>query len=162
MPPLIRAFSRRDAVLILVGAFLMHFLATMVPLTSRSVINTTRFHQQVNEDLSINIDEAPPHSDQELTGLLVPIPSELDTQLGQGTASQSNDLSRLGSLPETTIIEHVPGWTLFRDIYMANGTLFILTSSPSSIPGIRYMTSTGLTAEDTPENKNSVNLPHGT
>ena len=36
---------------------------------------------------------------------------------------------------------------------MANGTLLILTSSPSSFPETRYMTSTGLPAENTPENK---------
>lgn len=36
---------------------------------------------------------------------------------------------------------------------MANGTLLILTSSPSSFPDTRYMTSTGLAALNTPEDK---------
>ncbi|EGN99971.1 hypothetical protein SERLA73DRAFT_53149 [Serpula lacrymans var. lacrymans S7.3] len=56
------------------------------------------------------------------------------------------------TLPHTTIVEHVPGWTVFRDLYMSNGTLFIVTSSPLNFPDIRFMTSTGLRAENTPEN----------
>lgn len=35
---------------------------------------------------------------------------------------------------------------------MANGTLFILSSSPKNFPPIRDMTSTGLVALNTPEN----------
>jgi len=63
------------------------------------------------------------------------------------------DLSTASVLPETTIVEHVPGWTLFENVYMSNGTLLILSSSPvSEFPDIRYMTSTGLVAENTPEN----------
>ncbi|KAI5983063.1 hypothetical protein EDD15DRAFT_1927013 [Pisolithus albus] len=56
------------------------------------------------------------------------------------------------AFPENTLVEHVPGWTVFRDIYMFIGTLLIVSSSPSSFPGIRYMTSTGLAADVTPEN----------
>ena len=55
-------------------------------------------------------------------------------------------------LPETSIISHAPGWTLFRNIYMANGTLFILSSTPHEFPDIRMMTSTPLLASATPEN----------
>ncbi|KIJ18655.1 hypothetical protein PAXINDRAFT_71193 [Paxillus involutus ATCC 200175] len=68
------------------------------------------------------------------------------------TVAGGTDLSTVDVLPETTIVEHVPGWTLFRDIYMANGTLLILSSSPTAFPDIRYMTSTGLAALNTPEN----------
>jgi hypothetical protein len=34
---------------------------------------------------------------------------------------------------------------------MADGTLFIVTSNPDSFPDIKFMTSTGLPAENTPE-----------
>lgn len=61
------------------------------------------------------------------------------------------DLGFSGALPHTSIIAHAPGWTLFRDLYMSNGTLFILSSN-TSFPPIRLMTSTGLPAENTPEN----------
>ncbi|OBZ67048.1 hypothetical protein A0H81_13019 [Grifola frondosa] len=62
--------------------------------------------------------------------------------------------------PETTIVSHAPGWTVFRHLYMSNGTLFIVTSQPvSSFPDISLITSTGLTAENTPENI-AAECPH--
>ncbi|KAH0827928.1 hypothetical protein J3R83DRAFT_3561 [Lanmaoa asiatica] len=149
MPPLIRALSRRDAVLILIGAFLMHFFTSVSPLTSQSIVRTAGF--QVNDRPVVH--EHPPQN-EELSELLVPIPPESSSEMGgTSTTFRTMDLSGLSSLPETTIVEHVPGWTLFRDIYMANGTLLILTSSPSSFPDTRYMTSTGLPAQNTPEDK---------
>ena len=150
MPTLIRALSRRDAVLILVGALSTHFLTTMAPLTSQSVVITAGFHRYVNSEPAV--DERPPQNDQDISELLVSVLPELTGgSEDQVTTSRNTDLSKLSSLPETTIVEHVPGWTLFRDIYMANGTLLILTSSPSSFPDARYMTSTGLPAKNTPE-----------
>jgi len=53
-------------------------------------------------------------------------------------------------LPHTSIIAHTPGWTLFRNLYMSNGTLYILSSN-RSFPEIRMMTSTGLPVKWTPE-----------
>ncbi|KAJ6556401.1 hypothetical protein B0H19DRAFT_1152514 [Mycena capillaripes] len=54
--------------------------------------------------------------------------------------------------PATTIVEHAPGWTLFKDLYMSNGTFFILTDMPSDFPEIRKMASNPLDAMNTPEN----------
>ncbi|PSR81860.1 hypothetical protein PHLCEN_2v6232 [Hermanssonia centrifuga] len=55
--------------------------------------------------------------------------------------------------PETTIDAHAPGWTLFHNLYMSNGTLYVVSSHPySDFPDINLMTSTGLAAENTPEN----------
>lgn len=151
MPPLVRALSRRDAILIVTGAFLMQFFTTIVPLTSKSIVKTAEFHYQANGDLQ-GVDELPQQNDQDINALLVPIPPKSSSESGgQSTTFQTMDLSRMAVLPETTIVEHVPGWTLFRDIYMANGTLLILTSSPSLLPEARYMTSTGLPAENTAE-----------
>ena len=56
------------------------------------------------------------------------------------------------TIPETKIISHAPGWTVFSNLYMSNGTVFIVTSRPNSIPDILMITSTGLPAENTPEN----------
>jgi hypothetical protein len=150
MPPLIRALSRRDAVLILIGALSTHFITTMAPLTSQSVVITAGFRQHLSNEPVV--DEHPPQNDHDISALLVPILPELTGgSEEQVTTFRNSDLSKLSSLPETTIVEHVPGWTLFRDIYMANGTLLILTSSPSSLPDTRYMTSTGLPSKNTPE-----------
>ncbi|KAF8556341.1 hypothetical protein OG21DRAFT_1602307 [Imleria badia] len=147
MPSLIRALSRRDAILILIGALSTHFFTTVAPLTSHSVVEAAGFHQVKNEPAAND-------NPVQFSELLVPIlPESTGESEGQGTIPQDTDLSKLPLLPETTIVEHVPGWTLFRDIYMANGTLLILTSSPSSLPETRYMTSTGLPAYNTPESK---------
>jgi hypothetical protein len=54
-------------------------------------------------------------------------------------------------IPQTELVSHAPGWTIFRNLYMADGTLFIVTSNPESIPSIDLMTSTGLAAFNTPE-----------
>ncbi len=56
------------------------------------------------------------------------------------------------TIPETTIVQHAPGWTVFKNLYMMNGTIFIVTSRPKSFPDIVMITSTGLPAENTPEN----------
>lgn len=152
MPSLIRALSRRDAILILIGALSTHFFTTMAPLTSQSIVITAGFHQHVNDAPSA-VDERPPN-DQEISELPIPtLPESTGVPEGQNATFGDTHLSKLSSLPETTIVEHSPGWTLFRDIYMANGTLLILSSSPSLFPDTRYMTSTGLPAENTPENK---------
>lgn len=59
----------------------------------------------------------------------------------------------MDTLPETTIVSHAPGWTLFKDVYMAGGTLFIVSSAPkSSFPEARYMISNPIEAFNTPEN----------
>lgn len=56
-------------------------------------------------------------------------------------------------LPETKITAHAPGWTVFENLYMANGTLYVVSSHPQSdYPDIKYITSTGLFAVDSPEN----------
>lgn len=54
-------------------------------------------------------------------------------------------------IPETILLKHAPGWTLLRNLYMVNGTLLIVTSTPELFPDIALMTSTGLPAENTPE-----------
>jgi hypothetical protein len=47
-------------------------------------------------------------------------------------------------MPSTKVIGHSPGWTLFDNLYMHNGTLLIISNDPvSSFPERRLMTSTG-------------------
>ncbi|KIK98644.1 hypothetical protein PAXRUDRAFT_823616 [Paxillus rubicundulus Ve08.2h10] len=173
MAPLFRALSRRDAILILIGAFSMHFFTSLAPLTTHSVVINTGVHHQLGDEVVV---EHPPQNDQELGGLLGythileelddfstdssdvdprkdVIPSNKNGALEQPVnVAGGTDLSGVIVLPETTIVEHVPGWTLFRDIYMANGTFLILSSSLTAFPDVRYMTSTGLAALNTPEN----------
>jgi hypothetical protein len=67
-----------------------------------------------------------------------------------------------GPLPKTNILAHAPGWTIFRNLYMSNGTLYIVRSDPQNDeegdfstvdkwPLVRMMTSTGLPGYATEE-----------
>jgi hypothetical protein len=68
--------------------------------------------------------------------------------------ARSPERNAVNHIPDTLMLEHAPGWTVFTDIYMANGTFFVVTlSPPSSFPESRFMISTGMRAENTPENK---------
>ncbi|KAK0476796.1 hypothetical protein IW261DRAFT_1552179 [Armillaria novae-zelandiae] len=67
-------------------------------------------------------------------------------------ASPSPPLQTIhGDLPYTSIIHHAPGWTLFRNLYMSNGTLFLLSSN-RSFPEFRLMISSAIHMVNTPEN----------
>ncbi|KAG8929799.1 hypothetical protein FRC01_003755 [Tulasnella sp. 417] len=58
-------------------------------------------------------------------------------------------------LKTTTLVKHAPGWTIFDNVYVSGGTLYIVTDNPSEWPAIRMMTSTGLPSENTPGNAES-------
>lgn len=47
-----------------------------------------------------------------------------------------------GSL-RTQVLKHAPGWSIIDDIYLFNGTWYIVTDAPQSIPLRRMMISTG-------------------
>lgn len=64
----------------------------------------------------------------------------------------SEDQQGAEGFPHTSVITHAPGWTLFNNLYMSNGTLYILTTRPKKFPKIRLMTSTGLPASGEPGN----------
>ena len=63
---------------------------------------------------------------------------------------------------KTKILAHAPGWTIFRNLYMSNGTLYIVRNDPlndeegdfaavDQWPLVRMMTSTGLPGYATEE-----------
>ncbi|KAI0344519.1 hypothetical protein BDW22DRAFT_1354593 [Trametopsis cervina] len=133
-----RARTMRDAVLVLVGALSMHvatsfFGAFRPDMYSPDTLSTPEAHQQPLSDPSDARNEA---------ALLKSL-----QQWKTSTVDVTHDF------PETSMDAHAPGWTVFRNLYMANGTLYVVTSRPSSdFPDIQYITSTGLAAENTPEN----------
>ncbi|WRT64161.1 uncharacterized protein IL334_001090 [Kwoniella shivajii] len=48
-----------------------------------------------------------------------------------------------GGSTMTQVLGHAPGWTIFDQIYLFNGTWYIVTDNPSSVPLLRLMVSTG-------------------
>ncbi|KAG8694070.1 hypothetical protein FRC11_002444, partial [Ceratobasidium sp. 423] len=49
-------------------------------------------------------------------------------------------------LPQTNLVKHGAGWTIFEIIYMSNGTMYIVTDDSSKWPKRRMMIDTGITA----------------
>ncbi|KAK2460458.1 hypothetical protein APHAL10511_007623 [Amanita phalloides] len=116
------AVSRRDAFLILLGAVCMQLWSFAFHPSSQNAIVIT---ESPTPSLSLKLPSVDPLS---------------------GTPHA------LTSLPHTSIVAHAPGWTVFQNLYMSNGTLLLLSPSKEVFPGIRLMTSTGLAAQNSPEN----------
>ena len=134
MAPLTRAkpISPRDVLLILIGAASMHFFSFLFPplhLSFSTVLFDTHMASQETQ------------ANRSPALLVTSHPSSLPL-----TTSNLSD-----KIPHTELVSHAPGWTIFRNLYMANGTLFILTTNPTSFPDIKFITSTGLPAFNTPE-----------
>ncbi len=136
------SFSGRDFVLLMLGAFLTQFL---------SIIHSHSF-----SDTNIDVNSRVQHIHDVLWGKdaspesqIVRQPDEIATDL---TPEPSIPLQTIhGDLPHTSIIHHAPGWTLFRNLYMSNGTLFLLSSN-RSFPEFRLMISSAIHMVNTPEN----------
>lgn len=47
-------------------------------------------------------------------------------------------------MPDTVIVAHVPGWTIFDRLYALNGTLYVVTDEPASVPDRSLMISTAV------------------
>ncbi|KZV67294.1 hypothetical protein PENSPDRAFT_635987 [Peniophora sp. CONT] len=74
----------------------------------------------------------------------LPSTASLSSQTDDDTSAHSSRLSwHNDRVPHTKLIAHVPGWTLFDRLYMLNGTLYIVTDTPSVIPERRFIISTG-------------------
>ncbi|EPS95320.1 hypothetical protein FOMPIDRAFT_1043637 [Fomitopsis schrenkii] len=55
-----------------------------------------------------------------------------------------------GPVPQTNIVAHVPGWTILDRLYMLNGTLYIVTDEPETVPELKRIMSTGIFIENGP------------
>ncbi|KAI6040256.1 hypothetical protein EDC04DRAFT_2997519 [Pisolithus marmoratus] len=139
---ILRSPSKRDAILILVGALCTHLFTVLAPLAPQAIVISHSLKGQVFLEHPIPYDQV----QKGLPG--IDIVDEDEGFSEEDTSSSEPPAVFL----ETMLVEHVPGWTIFRDIYMFNGTLLVVSSSPSSFPEIRYMTSTGLAADVTPAN----------
>jgi hypothetical protein len=142
-----RTLSRRDTILIFLGALCMHAFSTVFNFESSSsiVINTHLGQYESKPDL----EPLPPPPEP-------PVTTRVEVDLVEPSIPPpqvSVPIELATTLPETTIVSHAPGWTIFRNIYMADGTFYIVTSKPPShFPDIRMMTSVSLYAYATPEN----------
>ncbi|OCH84340.1 hypothetical protein OBBRIDRAFT_891849 [Obba rivulosa] len=56
----------------------------------------------------------------------------------------------VGQVPQTKIVVHVPGWTIFDRLYILNGTAYIVSDQPETIPDRSRMTSTAAQIQNGP------------
>ncbi|KAJ7600474.1 hypothetical protein C8J56DRAFT_813276 [Mycena floridula] len=49
-----------------------------------------------------------------------------------------------GPVPQTKILAHVPGWTLFDRLYMLDGVIYVVTNEPEKAPNTTLMFSNGI------------------
>ncbi|KAI5988065.1 hypothetical protein EDD15DRAFT_2290886 [Pisolithus albus] len=47
-------------------------------------------------------------------------------------------------VPQTNVVHHAPGWTIFDSLYVLNGTVYVVTDEPETIPSRETMTSTAV------------------
>lgn len=47
-------------------------------------------------------------------------------------------------VPDTVVVAHAPGWTILDRLYALDGTLYIVTDDPASLPEKKFMISTAL------------------
>ncbi|KAM6494609.1 Protein of unknown function (DUF563) domain containing protein [Amanita muscaria] len=135
-----RPITRRDVFLVLFGACSMYIWSF--------IFNRPREHSLLlGAPIDLNINEPEPNvsTPNAPTTVSTTAPPERDRDPLIGPSAP------MTSLPHTSILAHAPGWTLFKNLYMANGTLLIVSPSNDSFPPIRMMTSPGYPAEATPE-----------
>lgn len=159
MPSLARTRLFRDVLLVCLGALSMHFLTAMYHPADGSnsfVVNPHlalgNIHDTpLQDNLKNDIPEVYRHVHNEPVDVAPPPPPPPATIPQKEVPRDTIDLTN--TIPETIMVEHVPGWTVFKNLYMSGGTLFVVSSKPrSDFPELFYITSTGLTAENTPEN----------
>lgn len=151
--------TRKDAIFVIVGAAIMHLWSILSPspFVGQSIVIDNQYHSPPAVDpLPPPPAELLPNPPSTATAVITETPTPTYTLIPQPTtASVHSDTSSPEfdlDLHPTVVIYHAPGWTLFRNLYMSNGTLYILSADPSLFPEIRMMTSSGLPADNTPEN----------
>jgi hypothetical protein len=131
--------SRRDAFLLLIGASSMHVWSTFF-----------------SQPQAIFIDAQPTvvEHDHTITSTQTQIQIHTVTQITPAAVAIDSSSVSYGDILETSVLAHAPGWTLFQNLYMSNGTLYLVAgdSHRSRFPEIRMMASHPLTAFNTPEN----------
>ncbi|KAJ7069750.1 hypothetical protein C8F01DRAFT_526681 [Mycena amicta] len=151
--PIRPSLTRRDALLLLLGASCMHIFSLLFP--HESVPQEIIIERPIHED-TFPPDLPPPEkvAFHTKTTTLVQATTTTTTVVAQPTAgpSSASPLDFVPEFPPTTLVAHAPGWTLFRDLYMSNDTFYIVTEQPSQFPQIRMMTSTPLEAFAEDEN----------
>jgi len=98
--------------------------------------------------------------DSTISGLMRPyiLASEQDLDADLPTLATYYTLQSLNKplswgsaqVPETTLVAHVPGWTILDKMYFLNGTIYIVTDQPDEMPDRSHMISTAVNIANGP------------
>ncbi|KAF8967090.1 hypothetical protein BDZ97DRAFT_1656921 [Flammula alnicola] len=72
-------------------------------------------------------------------------PHSIETRLAWGSSPP----------PETTVVSHVPGWTIFDKLYLLKGVVYIVSDHPSTVPDVQFMYSKGVNISEGKEAEDS-------
>ncbi|KAK7065106.1 hypothetical protein R3P38DRAFT_2492073 [Favolaschia claudopus] len=159
MAPYRPTLSRRDALLLLLGASLMHITSLLFPPSApppEILIDTPR--EVFPPDPPPPAPEITRYHTRTTTLIKATTTTATTTRVQTTTVGAAAGpaatvpVDMAVKLPATEIVAHAPGWTLYRNLYMSNGTLLILTDAPDTFPPIRMMASNPLDAVNSPEN----------
>ncbi|OBZ77624.1 hypothetical protein A0H81_02272 [Grifola frondosa] len=129
MPPL--SPTAREIFLLAVLLICLLFFSATFPRNSGTVTDLIRPSSQAAEDLADVL------------------PATIENQYTLQSLNQPL-IWGLGQVPETEVVVHVPGWTIFDRLYVLNGTVYIVTDNPESIPDRSLMTSTAVMIQNGP------------
>ncbi|TFK20596.1 hypothetical protein FA15DRAFT_707948 [Coprinopsis marcescibilis] len=52
------------------------------------------------------------------------------------------------TVPQTRVVAHVPGWTVFDRLYILKGVVYIVSDEPATVPDVQFIYSKGLFIEN--------------
>lgn len=155
MPNLARSRLVRDVFLVFLGAISMHFVTTLLhPFNDLNPTWTLQsFHQ---EEIVL---DPPPYGERVINNKDDDDNPAFDHDRGKGDDRSSSPhtavtpVDVLTTIPETELVQHAPGWTVFKNLYMSNGTFYVVSDKPrSEFPELVYILSVPIPALNTPEN----------
>jgi len=155
MHSLARSRLARDVFLVFLGAVSMHFVTTLFhPFDD---LNPTWTLQSYQEEILI---DPPPYGERVNVNKHNNDNHVFGYGRGKGNKPSSTPASTAVTLvdvtktiPETEMIQHAPGWTVFKNLYMSNGTFYVVSDKPrSEFPELSYILSIAIPALATPEN----------
>ncbi|KAF7296406.1 C2H2-type domain-containing protein [Mycena chlorophos] len=141
--------SRRDIILVLLGAVAVHLLPSSLHHGRQQLVVETVCEQPPPNPIEKTVYRT--KTATKIATVFQPTTTTVGVQAAP-TAGKA-PLDFVASFPETHILSHFPGWTLFRDVYVSNGTFYIVSDQAvSEFPQIPLMISTPLEAINSPEN----------
>jgi len=144
----------RDVFLVFLGAVSMHFVTSLFhPFDDLNPTWTLQSYHQ--EEIVID----PPPYGERVSGNKEDNDSPAFDHDGKGDDHLSSPdttvtpVDVLTTIPETELVQHAPGWTVFKNLYMSNGTFYVVSEKPrSEFPELAYILSVAIPALNTPEN----------